>query len=404
MEILIGLPSLSRGPLLNMAIELGAPVMVSASALAKWEDQGPVPPGYEFTPIERLIRDQKGDTRPPTPAQSKRRMRAWNGWNTAALDRLEGLALRVHLDSAGFVAMARWGGVIWTPESYIEGLAAHPIFERFSSMDLCVEVEVAGSRAEADERIARTINLNKQCHRLAKGIGALDRLMPVIQGVTPRDYVACFHEISHLVPKGSVIGIGSMCRRPTGGDLGSIAVLEALDRHLPKDVRFHLFGIKSSGAEAALMWGDRVASIDSQSYGVRARQIANEKRATDPTFSKTNIFTAGVLKDWYHRQVERISTPKQFAVQPAMDLSTADQPSTVLDAIEMAVRAQFNDFIISGALDHDQIIGGRMLEESVLEIIPDLPAGVRALDCWTGLDQLPVEIVEADWFPQSLAA
>lgn len=403
-EVIVGLPSLSRGPLLETALELGAPVMISASALAKWEDEGPVPPGYEFTPLERTIREQTGDSRPPTPAQSKRRMRGWRGWNTAALDRMVGTGLQLHIDSAGFVAMARWGGHVWTPEAYILGLAVHPLVHRASAMDLCVEVEVAGTRNEARERISRTINLNKQCRRLADSAGIGDRLMPVIQGVTPRDYVECYHEISHLIRPGSVIGVGSMCRRPTGGDLGSIAVLDALHQALPADVHLHLFGIKSTGAESALMFGDRVASVDSQSYGVRARQIANEERARDPSFSKTNKLVAGVMRKWYLNQVERMAMPRSFAIQPTMELSGTERPATVIDAIELAVRAQFNDLISTGALDHDQIVGGRMLEESVLEVVPELPEGVRALDAWSGPEQLPAEMVEADWFPAELAA
>lgn len=403
-EILIGLPSLSRGPLMDAAIELGAPVMVSATALARWDDYGQVPPGQEFTPIERTIRHATGDTRPPTPAQRKRRMREWRGWNTAALDRVMGTGLRVHLDSAGYVAMSHFNGHIWTPESYINGLASHPAVERFSAMDLCVEVEVAATRADSDERIAKTINLNKQCRRLADDAGAGERLMPVIQGVTPRDYVECYREIAHLVRPGSVIGVGSMCRRQTHGDLGSIAVLDALQRSLPAGIRLHLFGIKSSGAETALMFGDLVASIDSQAYGVRARRIANDMRAADPSFSKTNVFLSQVMRDWYNNQVERMSRPRGFPIQPAMDMGPADRPRTVLDAIEVAVRAQFNDLIMACALDHDQIVGGRMLEESVLEVIPDLPDGVRATDPWRGPEQLPADMVEADWFPDNLAA
>lgn len=40
-RIIVGLPALSRGPLLDMAKEIGAPIMISATALAKWQDDGP---------------------------------------------------------------------------------------------------------------------------------------------------------------------------------------------------------------------------------------------------------------------------------------------------------------------------------------------------------------------------
>lgn len=402
-RVIVGLPSLSQGPLLDMARELDAPVMISASALAKWQDDGPVPEGGEFTLLERMIRQAKGDTSPPTAAQKRRRVRLWKGWNHAALDRVEGTGVEVHVDSAGFVAMALKGGYEWTPESYVLDLCAHGAIHRFSSMDLCVEPEVAADRSEVHERVAKTIHLNHACARLSADAGIGHKLMPVIQGANADDYLRCFDAISGIVPEGATIGVGSMCRRPTRGDEGSTAVLERLDRELPRDVRLHLFGIKSDGAEAACMFGDRIDTVDSQAYGIRARRIANDRRALDPAFSKTNRFTAGVMREWYLGQKARMEAPRSFPLQSGLLLGAGEpMPRTVLDAIEVAVRAQFNDLIEEGQLAHDQIVGGRMLEESVFEIASELPERVRMTDEWKGGWQLPEHIRDEPWLPAHL--
>lgn len=343
MQIIIGLPTLSRGPLLETALQLGAPVMLSASALARWENSNGV--------------------------------RSFRGWNRRALDRIQGLGLKLHLDSAGFVAAALRGGYDWTPESYIFDLCSHPAITRFSAMDLCVEREITGGRIGIDDRIARTVNLNWRCHRLSLEAQTRQRLMPVIQGETPDDYLHCFDAISGMIRAGETIGIGSMCRRPTGGKIGTNTIVDALDQALPKDVRFHLFGIKSDGAEAATHYGDRIASIDSQAYGMRARFIATEKRKTDPSFSKSNAFTAGVMRDWYAKQQARIENPRIFPLQNALPIGEGEKTGTVLDALEDLARRQILDLIEEGQLDHDQLISPRMLEEWICELAADLPAG-----------------------------
>ena len=389
MRMMVGLPTLSRGPLLDAALELRAPVMVSASALARWRDEGPVPPGREFTAMEEEARRRTGDRTPPTPAQRRRRVRTWDGWNTAALDRIADMRLDLSVDSAGFVAMALWGGHVWTPESYVMGLCVHPAITRFSAMDLCVEREVSDGDASTAERISKTIRLNRLCHRLAVEAGNADRMMPVIQGRTAGEYLDCFEAIAGIVAPGATIGVGSMCRRPTGGPDGSIAVLDALDRNLPQDVRLHLFGLKSDAAEAATALGRRVDSVDSQAYGVRARMMANERRREDPGFSKTNAFLAEVMRDWYRRQSKRLESPRAFPAQPVLDLAPRARPRNVLDAIETLVRAEFNALVETGDLEYDQIVGGRMLEEEVLGHVPSLPRGVCATDAWTGPGQLP---------------
>ena len=359
--IIVGLPHLSDGPLLANAEQNGWPVMVSASSLAKWE----------------------------TIEHKGQRARAWKEWNRRPLDRLVGRNIEIHLDSAGFVAMALRGGYDWTPESYVHDLARHPIISRFSSMDMCVEPEVAPDRMEVRDRIARTISLNHRCSSAAREAGCHERLMPVIQGATAGDYLRCYEAISDIVPAHGTIGVGSMCRRKTNGDDGSIAIIDALHRELPASVRLHLFGVKSDSYEAMAMFGARVASVDSQSYGTRARCIANERRKSDPEFSKTDIFVAEVMSQWHEKQVMRFEAPRTFQQQASLGLEQEDRPTTVLDAATRMARNQISELIETGDMDHDAIIGPRMLEEWTADILQDMAPGTKATDAWHGAWQIP---------------
>src|SRR3546814_10252515 len=109
-------------------------------------------------------------------------------------------------------------GFLWSPEEYIFGLGASYPWARFSSLDQCVEPEIAPNRFIVEERISKTINLNKTCQMLANDVGIGDRLMPVIQGANANDYLRCFDALEGMIGDERIIGVGSMCRRAVGGD------------------------------------------------------------------------------------------------------------------------------------------------------------------------------------------
>src|SRR3546814_17415660 len=106
-------------------------------------------------------------------------MRSWAGWNTSSLKNADGT--EAWLDSAGIVAMNLTNGFLWSPEEYIFGLwAAYP-WARFSSLDQCVEPEIAQNRFIFEERISKTIKLNKTCPMVSKAVGIGDQLMTLIK-------------------------------------------------------------------------------------------------------------------------------------------------------------------------------------------------------------------------------
>jgi hypothetical protein len=206
-KVVLGLPYLSKGPLLAKAVAMRAPVLVSANSFSRWIDEGPAPKGYEYSRAQWLEHIARGNTGPITHGR-KQRMRSWDGWNLKTLANAGELE-ELWLDSAGFTMMFLENGYPWTPEMYIFGLCAQYPWTRFASMDLCVEQEVARDRIEVNERVSKTINLNYKCQNLANEAGIGDRLMPVIQGANADDYLRCFEALEPMVGEERVIGVGS---------------------------------------------------------------------------------------------------------------------------------------------------------------------------------------------------
>ena len=113
-EMIIGLPTLSEGPLLARARAMQVPVLISANCLSRWVKMN----GW----------------------------REWRGWRLGPLANAGGLA-SVDLDSAGYVLAVKERGIPWSIESYISLAAAFP-FRRFASLDFCVEEAVGRDRDE----------------------------------------------------------------------------------------------------------------------------------------------------------------------------------------------------------------------------------------------------------------
>lgn len=236
MKVRIGLPDV-RPDYVNAARRLGAPLLLSASAFAR-----------------RWTEDMKGDDQ------------AHPGFRPPVAGRLDGMD--VALDSAGFTAMSQYGDFPWTVEQYIELAAAHP-WTWWSSMDLCCEPQVAGDRAEVHARTMRTAWYYDRLCELADDRG-IPRPMPVIQGFDPHDYLVSFESLT-LPDDVSLVGIGSVCRRQVHGPDGLVAVIDRLDRVLPKHIRFHLFGVKSD-ALSLFSGCERICSMDSMAWALSARR------------------------------------------------------------------------------------------------------------------------------------
>jgi hypothetical protein len=216
--------------------------------------------------------------------------REFAGFRLSAPD-LDGMD--VALDSAGFVAWARYGAFPWTVADYV-GLAASRQWAWWAQMDACCEHEIAGNRGMVRLRQAETIRLLSECQREAKARG-IQAPVPVLQGRTPADYV--WHASQIDLTGCALVGVGSMCRRNTYGPEGLIAVVEALDEVLPPECKLHLFGVKSEGL-AVLSAHPRVASIDSLAWDLAAR-------FETPT-GRTMQVRTDAMRRWYASQQKAV--------------------------------------------------------------------------------------------------
>lgn len=314
-EIIVGLPHLGEGPILAQARALQVPALISANGLSRWSD--------------------------------RRGWREWVGWRLSQFAKAKGLSA-LCLDSAGFVAAVRYGGFPWSLADYVVLAAAYP-FRWWASADYCVEAEIARDREEVIDRLARTIRANRDCRRLAEDHGIADTLMPVIQGRRPTDYERCVDALWGSLTPGSLIGVGSMCRRDIHGPEGLIAVIDHLDQMLPAGVRLHAFGVKGTALPYLLPFQHRVVSVDSQAYGVGARQAARRLGVV-----KSDQFVARHMAKWVTAQRERLASPPLRL--PHHKPAEADPAHG--DPWEAAIaqaRAEIRDLIESGDLDHDEI-------------------------------------------------
>ncbi|VWX51083.1 hypothetical protein [Novosphingobium sp. 9U] len=322
-EIVVGLPHLSDGPILKRARDMQVPTLISANCLSRWRRHD----GW----------------------------REWAGWRLATLANARGLR-SLDLDSGGYVAMVTYRGIPWTVEDYMALAASYP-FRRFASLDYCTEAGVAHDREEVLDRLSRTIRTNRECRSRAEDLGIADRFMPVIQGRAPTDYERCADALHWSMVPGRVVGVGSMCRRHVAGPEGLIAVFEHLDRVLPEGVMLHGFGVKGSALSYLKGLEHRIASIDSQAYGIAARQDALARG-----IRKRDTLVAYHMEAWTAAQLRRTHEPT-IAVQTELTFAPPSGEST--DAWEAAIaqaRCQIRDLIEEGQLDHDEVTAGWIQE------------------------------------------
>lgn len=262
MKIIAGIEG-NRRPVMEAAARLGAPVMLSANSI--WNDA---------------------------------RQRFRQSWRKVAA-----AGLRIHLDSGGFVAMAKYGRYRFSVEDYAQ-LAAEMRPEWWAQMDLCCEPEIAANAGEVSRRIDETAANLRACRSAAIDAGAAAPLI-VLQGWKPADYTSgpAFDDPSFEWPE--IVGVGSVCRRHLNGPDGLLAVIGKIDAKLPSHVRLHLFGVKSTGAEV-LRNHPRIASVDSMAWHAGAWHAA--RKAGVP---RTNELRAQHLTAWIERQRSRTDTSNE---------------------------------------------------------------------------------------------
>lgn len=247
MLVRVGIPASFRH-FSSVANSVGAPILVSANAF--WD-------GKKFTPPKNEV---------------------WQGADLA-------------LDSAGFVAMARYWGYRWTLGDYVD-LAHRMKPTWWASPDYCCEFEIASDRRQVLERVHRTAFKLDWARQVAADRG-VPPPMPVLQGWYPDDYLRCADLIPELPP---LVGVGSVCRRSLHGPAGLLRMVDTLDRRLPANVRLHLFGAKGTAIKE-LADINRVYSVDSQAWDFAARR---EKQRDGQNFNLQ--YRSDHMVRWYTKQ------------------------------------------------------------------------------------------------------
>lgn len=273
MQIRVGLP-LTGGALVAEARQHEMPVLFSANAF-----------------IRRA--QTTGKVRFALPAAGK-----YEGMDTA-------------VDSAGFVAMSRYNGFDWTVQQYMDLVAAND-WTWWAQLDCCCEPEVARDQNERILRIAETARLYGACAEEAARRG-LKAPMPVLQGWTVDDYVRSADSLPVAKWPG-LVGLGSVCRRNVGGPDGIVAIVDALDRVLPRHVQLHLFGVKGQALDV-LHGHSRIWSMDSMAWDMAARR----KWPTGRTMDKR----IGEMHRWRNAQLQRVGG-QRVGMQMGLDLCAAD--------------------------------------------------------------------------------
>lgn len=351
-KLRVGIPK-PGGELIEHAKAKGYPILLSANAIARDAPSRDVTSAWRAAePHPRMTQEQKKRwSREPPP-------RDFRGWQHK-LGQLDGMD--VALDSAGFVAWAKYGDFRWTVDAYID-LAARRDWSWWAQMDACVEDEVAGSTEVVRLRQAETVRLYGECLSAAHRRG-IKPPMPVLQGRYPEDYIWCAHEM--LSGSEMLIGVGSMCRRQLHGDDGLIAVIQALDAHLPAWTKLHLFGVKAEGIRALGMH-PRVEWVDSMAWDEAAARCCSGikgyktgtpdsgcswgKLGLDPNFSNTNAHRCEHMDRW----VESVEAARMLAGGGDIPPKITGPSSTPPQIDEWVDLVMSGEIELQGALCHIQ--------------------------------------------------
>lgn len=228
------------------------------------------------------------------------------------------------LDSAGFTAILRWqnrgtqpgmAGIFpWSLAQYVE-LASCLRPAWWSQPDLCCEAAIAADHEAVQWRIRATATLLEGCLRqvyawqeaFARGSSAraaantFSPPVPVIQGRTTDDYLrsldltrAVWRRWEPWLAPPALIGIGSVCRRATHDPIeGVLAVVRAIEPHLDKGTRLHLFGVKGD-AMSHLKGFACVGSFDSMAWDLGARRAALTEGRSNSMAARTQAMSTWI--------------------------------------------------------------------------------------------------------------
>lgn len=173
------------------------------------------------------------------------------------------------LDSGGFSELSMFGRWRTTPAAYAAAITRY--CDHIGHIDwaapqdwMCEPWIVAKTGRSVAEHQAATVASVLELRAQVDGVAVI----PVIQGWTLRDYLACvdrYHDAGLDLTTEPVVGLGSVCRRQ------ATTTIAAVVRELASlGIALHGFGVKTHGLGT---YARHLASADSMawSYGARRR-------------------------------------------------------------------------------------------------------------------------------------
>lgn len=178
-------------------------------------------------------------------------------------------ANRWMLDSGAFSTVLEHGCFPDPPSVYAE------LIKRWR---WCWELDVAVSQdwmcepfilARTGLTIANHQQLTIERYDALRKLVHIPRIMPVLQGYQPQDYVAHLTQYGDRLRPGMWVGVGSVCKRNKDPKLIE-AVLLAIKQNRP-DLRLHGFGVKLTALQSGLIH-QLLHSADSMAWSYHARK------------------------------------------------------------------------------------------------------------------------------------
>lgn len=174
------------------------------------------------------------------------------------------------LDSGAFTELAQYGDYRFSAQAYadqIRGLAeTSPPVIAVSQDWMCEPMMLRRTGLSVREHQRRTIDRYDQ---LIAAVGGAVPIMPVLQGYEPEEYVDHLADYGVRLPRGSWVGVGSVCKR-NARPREIIAVLRAIKDERP-DLRLHGFGVKVTALADPEICAS-FATADSMAWSFAARR------------------------------------------------------------------------------------------------------------------------------------
>lgn len=182
------------------------------------------------------------------------------------------------LDSGGFTELSTYGEWRTSRAEYVD--AVHEYRERVGMLEWASPQDWM-----TEDHIVAKTGLSVLAHQERTVQSVLDLrsdapnfgFIAVLQGQTLDDYLRCvelYDEAGIDLRREPVVGVGSVCRRQSTGEVERI--IAELSR---AGLRLHGFGVKTTGLKR---YGAQLTSADSMAWSFRARQLAHHDGWTTP--------------------------------------------------------------------------------------------------------------------------